>query len=397
MKYNIVFIPDIHWGVIDPEKQWKYLYFITDFLHQATDSGVPIDLIVIAGDYFDSKLPLNSREAILAIRWFNELLIIANQHGVKAIRVFKGTPEHDNDQLDAFQSIQSDGIDLKIFNKTTLEETLPSLSCVYCPDEQLQSDIYEETYVNEMICLHDIAFFHGSFDVVYGSLLESNPSLSQQKNVIFPYNKWNHVTYGPLLAGHWHDGKQYNDLYYAGSPFRFKFNEMEEKGFLFTSYDTEEKKYFVRKILNPVTPIYVTYDVYSISCSKEEEYAEIIRQVEETYAKFQEPPYVYADNRIRIMFYIVDDKPENDITISAFRKQFLNRKQIKIVVKDKLKEKRKKETSRKTKEREEAFQFIHETKKSKPEIIHQFIHEVNGDVNVPLEYIQKKYSEYIKK
>ena len=33
-----------------------------------------------------------------------------------------------------------------------------------------------------------------------------------------------------MIAGHWHDGKQYDDLYYVGSPTRYKFNEDEKKG-----------------------------------------------------------------------------------------------------------------------------------------------------------------------
>ena len=40
-----------------------------------------------------------------------------------------------------------------------------------------------------------------------------------------------------LAIGEQFFGKQYDELYYCGSPFRWKFNEDEEKRFLFIRYD----------------------------------------------------------------------------------------------------------------------------------------------------------------
>ena len=68
MKYNIMAISDLHWGIVDPQEQLKSLEFIFEFIDQSSKENNGIDLLVIAGDYFDSKLPLNSQEAIIAIQ-----------------------------------------------------------------------------------------------------------------------------------------------------------------------------------------------------------------------------------------------------------------------------------------------------------------------------------------
>ena len=408
MIYNILSIPDCHWGSIDPVEQCKSLEFILEFIKQSEKSGIHIDLLVMAGDYFDSKLPLNSREAILSIQWFHELLDVCLENNTR-VRLFQGTLDHDNDQLNAFKSLENMtnqerpdlyGEDLppffRLFLKTTSEETLPGLKCIYCPDETVETSEYEELYLNQMLSMHDIGFFHGTFDVVYGSLVEYNPSLMQKKNVIFRYSLWNKLIYGPMISGHWHDGKQYDHLYYTGSPFRYKFNEDEPKGMSFISYNTEDHSYFYQKIRNPFERQYLTYEVYSNLYKEKGDYRRIIDQIQTDIKKWNEPPASYATIKIRILVYIIDDKPENDVFISALRQQFMNQSNVKIVIKNKLKDKIKKEESRRNHEREKKYNFIYDKEKSTPTVIQSFIQENNPEVEIPLEFIEKKTSAYIK-
>ena len=395
MKYNIITISDIHWGVIDPKEQLKALEFIFKFFEYSVPHGISIDMIVIAGDYFDSKLPLNSREAIYAVQWFHKLHNLALEYNVKRIRMFQGTLEHDNDQLDVFKPLEQEDSDFfKIFTHTTSEETLPGLKCIYCPDETLQTSDYEFTYLNEMLSLHNIGFFHGSFDVVYGELLDAKPELMNRKNVIYRYDLWDKIIDGPLISGHWHDGKVYDNLYYCGSPFRYKFNEDEPKGFIFTEYDTETKEYLCKKIINPLSPEYITYEIYSNMCTSQEDYTSHLSNIDSILHSFEERSYL--NNKLRIKFYVVDEKVENDTFITGLRHKFINTKNVKIELKNKLKEKIKKEVAKKNKERNATYEFIYHEEKNPSEIIQEFIHTNNPDVNVPLEYIQSKMQKYIK-
>ena len=309
MNFNIITIPDIHWGVINPYEQLKSLEFIFQFLQECHTKDIQIDMIVILGDYFDSKLPLNSREAIFAIQWMNRLYNIAIEFGVKRIRVVQGTLDHDNDQLDAFkplESISNDSEFFKIFTTTTSEETLPGLKCVYCPDETIQTDEYVDMNLNTILSVHDIGFFHGSFDVVYGDLLKTKPELMNKKNVIFQYDLWDKVILGPMIAGHWHDGKQYDDLYYCGSPFRYKFNEDEPKGLGFLQYDNDDNSYYYQKILNCLSPEYMTFEIYSNLYNTKEDFNHVMIAIDEIIESFKATPHL--NNKLRIVIFVVDDK-----------------------------------------------------------------------------------------
>lgn len=395
MKYNIITISDIHWGAIDPREQLVSLEFIFNFLEHSVLHGISIDMIVLAGDYFESKLPLNSRDAIYAIQWFHKLYQLALKYNVGRIRMFQGTMDHDNDQLDVFRPLEKENSDFfKIFTHTTSEETLPDLKCIYCPDETLQTSEYEFTYVNEILAMHDIGFFHGSFDVVYGELLDAKPELMSRKNVIYRYELWDKLIYGPLISGHWHDGKVYDNLYYCGSPFRYKFNEDEPKGFIFTEYDTESKEYLCKKIINPLCSEYISYDIYSNMCLSQQDYSSHLTNCDKILEEFKKQPYL--NSKLRIVFHVVDEKPENDTFITGLRHKFINVKNVKLSLKNKMKEKIKKEVAKKNKERNETYGFIHNDVKDTSEIIQEFIYTNNPDISIPLEYIQSKMQKYLK-
>ena len=395
MKYNIITISDIHWGAINPKEQLKSLEFLFNFFEYSVLHGISIDMIVIAGDYFDSKLPLNSRDAIYAVEWFHKLYNLALDYNVQRIRMFQGTMEHDNDQLDVFNPLMKDDSEFfRIFKNTTSEETLPGLKCIYCPDETMQTNEYEYKYTNELLSIHDIGFFHGSFDVVYGELLDAKPELMNRKNVIYRYDLWDKLIHGPLISGHWHDGKIYDNLYYCGSPFCYKFNEDEPKGFIFTEYDTDTKEYVCKKIINPLSPSYITYEIYSNMCNSQQDYTSHLFNIDEIISSFEESSYL--NNKLRIQFYVVDDKVENDTFITGLRHKFINVKNVKINIKNKLKEKIKKEVSQKNKERNTTYKFIYNEEKEPSEIIQEFIRTNNPDVTIPLDYIQGKIHKYMK-
>lgn len=400
MRYNVITVPDIHWGCIDPTIQVKYLEFIMEFIKEAHNNDITIDLLVILGDYFDSKLPLNSKEAIIAIQWFDELYNLCVNNNVQKIRVVQGTMDHDNDQLDVFDSYvgrmweyQEDPDYFKIFRKTTMEETLDGLNCIYCPDETIETSEYEELYLNEILTMRDIGFFHGSFDVVFGELLERKPEMFKKKNVIFRYDLFNKTTYGPLIAGHWHDGKIYDDLIYCGSPFRYKFNEDEIKGLTFIQYDTETHKYYHKRIPNALCPEYITFEVYTNMYQTKDQYIDLINKIEHTTDELMSDTSV--DNKLRIMVYLMDDKIENDTFLSSIRQKFVGNKDIKLTIKNKLKDKVKKEQQQKHEERQEKYEFIYDKNKVPAEVIHDFIAANNNGYNVPIEYISKKVSQYI--
>lgn len=393
MKYNIVTIADIHWGVVTPAEQLKSLEFIFSFLDQTIKTYTEPDLIVLLGDFFDTKLSLNSQEALIAVQWFHRLYDICYENAI-TLRMIKGTADHDNDQLEVFRPMEEDSKGLfKIIDKTMIEETLPGLSCVYCPDELIQTDEYEKIYLNEILQIKDIGFFHGSFDVVYGDLLERKPEILKKNNVIFRYDLWNPQIKGPMIAGHWHDGKTYDDLYYCGSPFRWKFNEDETKGFLFTQYDTETQEYIIRKIGNPLCADYLTYEVYTNLYVDRGDYSDIIGDIQKILAKMKKST---LNHKLRILVYVVDEKPENDVFISSLRQELLRFQNCKLTVKNRIKEKKRKKKIEESQDENEKFSFIYENRHP-ADIIHDFISATEkSEVDIPMDYICHKVEKYLK-
>lgn len=413
MKYNILAISDIHWGVTTPDIQERSLEFIFAFLNKFGDN---IDLLVIAGDYWECKLSLNSREAIKGINWFYKLYDICVEHTIM-IRMFQGTMDHDNDQLEVFKPMTGNIQDIEksnefqkifinkgkepkpffdIFMNTTVEETLPDLLCCYCPDETIRTDEYEIKYTNEMLVTKDIGFFHGSFDIVYGDLLESKPELMEKNNVIYRYNMWSPQIKGPMISGHWHDGKQYDELYYVGSPFRWKFNEDEDKGISFIQYDTGDSKYFIKRIINPLAANYITYEIYSNMINNKDDYKDIILDINKILDNIKNTSLTSDLDKIRILFYVVDEKSENDVFLSSLRQSILDYKNCKLTIKNRLKEKKRKQKEKEVKQEIEKVDYIFDDSEPANKIQSYILTETKNEVNIPIEYIKDNIKKYMR-
>lgn len=388
MKYNIMAISDIHWGSINPKEQLESLEFVFTFIDEAFSNDLPIDLIVIVGDYFDAKLSLNGEDTIYGFNWFHRLHKVCKERRIK-LRLVQGTMDHDNYQLENLLGLQDDDGLFKIFLHSGIEETLPDLLCCYCPDEVIETSEYEKKYMDMILQVKDIGFFHGSFDIVYGDLLDYKPELAKKNNVMYNYKLWAGQIKGPLIAGHWHDGQQYEELYYCGSPFRWTFNEDNPKGFLFLQYDTADSSYYIEKIINPVCGMYLTYEVFTNAYHNKEDYVKIINDVTEILNQLTKI------DKLRILVYINDTKSENDVFLSSLRQNIVGHKNCKITIKNKVKDKKKKEKIKERKDVEDRFSFIY-SKNDRSDIIREYIHVTSDNQeDVPIEFIQSKIKKYI--
>lgn len=360
MKYNIIDLADLHWGVIDPALQYSHLEQVFEFIREFT----PIHLIVISGDYFDSRLPLNSAAAITAVQWFHELLALAKERDI-VVRAFRGTFEHDNNQLEVFRPLEDAHGRFKLFNECTYEETLPGLKCIYCPDENINTEFYYYQYAEQIANPINIGFFHGSFDVVLPEIVREASEKSLAKSVIFEYNFWEKFIAGPMLAGHWHDGVELDHLIYVGSFERWEFGQDATKGFGFVQYDTETSEYMYHTIPNMFAIDYRTFTIDTRLFKSLEDYTALINEIKEVSDKDPQ-------TKIRIVVNQTDDKPDNESFIKSLKQYFTSNKNTKIVLKNKMKNERKKIERKKNIDTTNQFGFILD-KVPKQEIIRQFI------------------------
>lgn len=376
MKYNILTIADIHFGVMEPEKQYENLELPLIFLEMYKN----IDLIVVLGDYFDAILSMNSSAAIYAVRWFSKLLKTAKDNGVKKVRFIRGTKEHDNLQLEAFREMEDEEGFFKLFNENTYEETLPGLRAIYCPDENINAKNYNQIYSQNMLKFPNIGFFHGSFDVVLPDIVVQLSEETSMNNIIYDYNRWSKIVSGPMISGHWHDGNEIGSLIYVGSFDRWAFNEMVDKGFGFIQMDTETNKYFYKKIVNEFADKFITFDIDTHLYSTLDEYTSLIKTVEK---ELNEKEVV--NKRIRILINITDEKPINETFITSIRQFFVNNKLVKIVIKNKIKKDIEKKKKKENIETMDKYGFIFDKKLDTAETIQKFIMKSkNKDINIDI-------------
>ena len=397
MIYNIMTISDLHWGVMEEDKMYEQYRFILEFVrrsHSSINQGnlQKIDLIVIAGDYFDSQLNLNSRRAIKALDWFDELYSIAASKGIP-IRMIRGTLSHDADQMDVFRKYD---LNFKLFTKCTSEETLPGLRCVYCPDEVMDTREYLLEYMDELLADNSLGFFHGSFDTVIKQNIDVSELLLQEPeeamklitSITFPMNYFQRIVKYCWIGGHWHDGNTYENVFYTGSPTRWIHGENEPKGFGFLRIDTESDRYFYKKILNPIAPMYTTFETYLEYINEDDitdTIADGVKTIDNQIRLYEMNGVEY---NIRIMIYDEENRrPCSNTYNNTFKDHYLKNKNVVIRIKSRDKGKKKKNVQ--VEEEIKDYSFIHDKNVSVADQIREFI-KVKMGVEVPIDYIEDK-------
>ena len=246
--YRIAFEADKHWGAMTPEEQYRSSYILKKCLAE-----MPIDLYINLGDFFDTKLLLNSKSSIYAIRDFTEKVEICQARNIP-VRSIKGTRGHDYDQWNAFDRLENrPNSNYRYFSTSTVEETLPGLNIWYAPEENLNFTNYINLYY-EMLTAKPIhlAALHGGFDVVMPSfLVEEIQGNSLSTNLVFMYQ---------------------DD--------RYNFGEDEVKGFCIYEYNTETEEYRKIKVPNFLAPEYRTYEVYTSLYKGVDEYKALMEAVD---------------------------------------------------------------------------------------------------------------------
>lgn len=384
MKYNILAIADIHWGAMDPDEMYNNLQYFLDFIRMKGD----IDLVVICGDYFDYRLTLNSKAALKALRWFDELYNTCKDNGVKKLRAIKGTKEHDNDQWEAIHPRET-GEFFKKFYICTSEETLPDLHCIYCPDETVNLKEYEELYLKEMMSHHDIGFFHGNFDTQLPKMVIDQNLEANIPSIIYFKDHWSKVIDGPLVSGHWHVFTDLDPLIYIGSYDRWAFGEEEDKGFLYIQYDTNSHSYYWKHIENPFARKYNTIIIDNTLCVTPDDFANLTQDIQDL--KKSDP-----EMKIRVVYQITSENDESLVNFNEFRNLISSIKNVKVDVKDFVKKRNKEKQKEKVAISSGKYSYILDHPLEIKSNIHEYLLR-EKNIDIPLEAIDSIIGKYIPK
>lgn len=241
---NILCIADIHFGKIPNEKE-MYEALKKNFIEYAKTNNV--DLIVICGDSYDSRVLINSNANI----YFNKFIDDCRSTGATIV-VIEGTESHERYQINALAHYVSD----KFFIVNTVSElNICGLKCLILPEEYVKSDDYYDSYLNKK---YDFIFGHGMASHVGFSVGGTSDEIVK-KPYIWEAKKLEKIVKYYTVFGHIHTHSEYHNFIYCGSFSRLNFGEMESKGFIHLKIEKDKCVY--KFIENPDAPTFT--DIYS--------------------------------------------------------------------------------------------------------------------------------------
>ena len=375
-SYTGVVIADIHMGAIKADILAEELDSIFIKYIECMKS---LDFVMIAGDLFDTKLALNSKHTKRLFSFMKKLMNLCIEKDAK-LRIIYGTEYHESNQLSTLQFLMKSKCDVKIYETVADEELYPDFNVLYVPEEYIKDiDEYYKDFFNNK---YDMVIGHGMVnEVAFASKIQTS-EVTMLRAPIFNTKKLLDICKGPLFFGHIHKHQCIRDrLYYVGSFSRWCFGEEEPKGFMKVVYTPETKEYTTDFIENTKAKSYNTMVVDYNNTTDDMNYVlNMINSVEY--------------DKLRIIFNIPENHENPLLLSSMITDTFSKYKDIKIVINNNYKEKRKK-MEQELKKLQLTFDFMMDDGMSVEEKICKFIKiKYNIDISIDemREYLYNKIS-----
>lgn len=240
---------DTHFSAFNPKDQYQILQ--EQFVKVIRNYPI-LDFILISGDLYDHKLMGNSDGLLYASMFVDDVVRIAKEKNSTVI-IIHGTFSHDADQLKNLYHYMNDkDLDIRII--TSIEFINVKGSRILCIPELYGVD--ESIYQNALHYsgYYDMAFIHGTFE---GSVYGNNVGNGR----LFTIHDFD-MCRGFMIGGHVHTpGCHKGYFYYTGSPYRWKFGEEEDKGFLTVILDRDTMMHYVQfNVINSYKYITIKLD-----------------------------------------------------------------------------------------------------------------------------------------
>ena len=357
MKRFLV-VGDIHFGYYPPELLYKEFQLI---LHTIEDNA--IDCVVIAGDYYDTKLSMASAHSVYSVKAFSDLIKSCEEKGIK-VRQIKGTNSHDpeNQLKNLAQIANSSRCDYKLILTVDEEEIFPGMNVLYIPEEYMEdSKEYYKEYFNKK---YQLVFGHGMFE-------ETNFSTKQhtgmKKYPIFNSKEMEEICEGPIVFGHIHTAQRIRDrIQYTGSLVRSRFGEEEAKGFYIVDFDEETKETDFTFVENELTMKYDTIEI------KPDNYV-FSYMVNEQINYFKNLVKNYCRDYLRIKIYTPEDMLNSTTFVDNMNVVFNDMKNVKLQIIDNSKLKLDKQLKEKVGLLMDKYNFIFDKSVGYDEKIQEYI------------------------
>ena len=382
MKYSFLVVGDVHFGYYPPELLYKEFNLIIDSI----DKYQP-DCVVIAGDYYDTKLSMASAHSVYSIKAFSNLIKKCEELNIK-VRQIKGTNSHDpeNQLKNLAQIANSSRCDYKLILTVDDEELFPGFRVLYIPEEYMDDkDTYYDLYFKNR---YQGVFGHGMFEETNFSTQTKFKSM--RKYPVFNSNDMETICEGPIVFGHIHKTQKIRDrIYYTGSLVRSRFGEEEAKGIYFVKYDIDTKECIFEFIENEETMKYDTIEV-------KEDNNIFNAPINEQISYFKKLVNEYKRNYLRIKIYLPEDMMNSSALVDNLNVVFNGMKDVKIAIYDNSKIKLDKELKEKVNLLMDKYNFIFDKSVGYDIKIQEFIKLKTGK-EISLDRIRSMISGNLKK
>lgn len=219
-----------------------------------------LDGIFILGDILHTVVSLNSDYAETYLWFIDQVYKVAKKRGATVI-IIKGTPSHDNDQLQNIKSYthNDDGVDFRVY-ETVEEITLwDDYNVLVLPDVRVRE-------------LRDIGKYLTSdkkYDMILGHGLISAMKYVTQESENMPTKVYEYDAdtlidscKGPVLFGHIHQFQTVRNHFYYVGPFTLLERGGVNAGFVIGGILDENRTQFkIEQFLNPDSASYIDLDV----------------------------------------------------------------------------------------------------------------------------------------
>ena len=357
MKRFLV-VGDIHFGYYPPELLYKEFQLI---LHTIEDNA--IDCVVIAGDYYDTKLSMASAHSVYSVKAFSDLIKSCEEKGIK-VRQIKGTNSHDpeNQLKNLAQIANSSRCDYKLILTVDEEEIFPGMNVLYIPEEYMEdSKEYYKEYFNKK---YQLVFGHGMFEETNFS---TKRHTGMKKYPVFNSKEMEDICEGPIVFGHIHTGQRIRDrIQYTGSLVRSRFGEEEAKGFYIVDFDNETKETEFEFIENELTMKYDTIEINSDNHV-------FSLMINEQINYFKNLVKNYCRDYLRIKIYTPEDMLNSTTFVDNMNVVFNDMKNVKLQIIDNSKLKLDKQLKEKVGLLMDKYNFIFDKSVGYDEKIQEYI------------------------
>jgi DNA repair exonuclease SbcCD nuclease subunit len=374
--YVGIILADLHWGVIDSRDLYnQYKKTILEYIEKLAI----LDFIIICGDFYDSKLSLNSEPAKYSTKFLKELLELVYKKNSK-IRIIEGTSSHDNNQMLLLNTFISDEkYDFKFIENVQDEYLFDDLYVLYVPEEYMNDkDEYYKEYFNKK---YDMIFGHGLVNEVAFIAAKQESETTMAKAPILNCKQLLSISKGPIFYGHIHIPQViYDKFFYVGSTTRWCFGEEEEKGFYLVSYEPENNNFLTEFIINKLSKKYDTvvidYNSTIFNSNEKQQIDFLIKLVDNLLKDY-----------LRLIINIPEDFPNALLFTSMINEVFNKYSNVKIIINNNSKIKQKKEVEEKINLLLEKYGFIFSKSILPEEKISKYI-KIKYNKNISIERIR---------